>query len=314
LYFSIHKLFNIKQLKIFTMKTIPFYRLLFILLTSGICLNIVISMEPDPLADSETDPNHVPAPTDYDFVDDNQPPREQNQLFRGAHISVMPEQIINNQNGNIIPAVSEKAAVLRCEENGDDAPQCEAVSPSLPTPTTTEPPCTKPEEIILRCEDDDQLETTEKIKTTEIPKTTEKQQISDTLAKNQHEKVTLRCIDEDVSETLPPPTERNNADQQTEFYPRPCSVQSQQVFPAPATYVPPSTTDAYKPEIRAQRNDARVSVSQLFTINQECYPNCVSSSNFILSPPPSLPSHSKPCYSATEECKLKRLKRFIFNL
>ncbi|OUC47609.1 hypothetical protein D917_00112 [Trichinella nativa] len=275
---------------------------------SGICLNIVISMEPDPLADSETDPNHVPAPTDYDFVDDNQPPREQNQLFRGARISVMPEQIINNQNGNIIPAV------LRCEENGDDAPQCEAVSPSLPTPTTTEPPCTEPEEIILRCEDDDQLETTEEIKTTEIPKTTEKQQICDTLAENQREKVTLRCIDEDVPETLPPPTERNNADQQTEFYPRPCSVQSQQVFPAPATYVPPSTTDAYKPEIRAQRNDARVSVSQLFTINQECYPNCVPSGNFILSPPPSLPSHSMPCYSATEECKLKRLKRFIFNL
>ncbi|KRX24444.1 hypothetical protein T07_12893, partial [Trichinella nelsoni] len=296
-------------LKIFTMKTIPFYRLLFILLSSGICLNIVISMEPDPLADSETDPNHVPAPTDYDFVDDNQPPREQNQLFRGAHISVMPEQIINNQNGNIIPAV------LRCEENGDDAPQCETVSPSLPTPTTTEPPWTEPEEIILRCKDDDQLETTEEIKTTEIPKTTEKQQISDTLAENQHEKVTLRCLDEDVPQTLPPPTERNNdADQQREFYPRPCSVQSQQVFPAPATYVPPSATDAYKPEIRAQRNDARVSVSQLFTINQECYPNCVSSSNFILSPPPSLPSHSKPCYSATEECKLKRLKRFIFNL
>ncbi|KRZ15788.1 hypothetical protein T11_2341, partial [Trichinella zimbabwensis] len=317
-------------LKIFVMRTIQFYRLSFILFTSGICLNIVISMEPDPLADSETDPNHVPAPTDYDFVDDNQPPREQNKLFREAHISVMHEQIINNQNENKIPAVSEEPAVLRCEENGDElhAPQIQTtenqqqfdtVSPWLPTPTTDsgEPPSTEPEEIILRCKDNDELETTEEIKITEeiktSPEATEKQQISDTAAGNQHEEIILRCVDEDVPQTQPPPTEKND-DQQREFYPRPCSVQLQQVFPAPATYAQPSTTDVYRPEIRAQRNNARVSVSQLFTINQDCYPNCVSSSNFILSPPPSLPSQSEPCYSTTEEYKLKRLKRFIFNL
>ncbi|KRZ24901.1 hypothetical protein T4B_10297 [Trichinella pseudospiralis] len=309
------------------MRTIQFYRFSFILFTSGICLKIVISMEPDPLADSETDPNHVPAPTDYDFVDDDQPPREQNKLFREEHISVIPEQIINNQNENKIPAVSEEPAVLRCEENCDElhAPeiqttenqqQFDTISPCSPTPTTDsgKPPSGEPEEIILRCKDNDELETTEEIKTTEVPEATEKQQISDIAAGNKHEEVILRCIDEEVSQTQPPPTERNDADQQSEFYPRPCSVQLQQMFPAPATYAQPSTIDVYRPEIRAQRNNARVSVSQLFTINQDCYPNCVSSSNFILSPPPSLPSQSEPCYSATEECKLKRLKRFIFNL
>ncbi|KAL1240638.1 Stabilin-2 [Trichinella spiralis] len=56
-------------------------KLVFCFSISAILFRNSNSEQSNPLVNSETDSRHIPSATDYDFVDDTTPPKQQNQLF-----------------------------------------------------------------------------------------------------------------------------------------------------------------------------------------------------------------------------------------
>ncbi|KAL1240637.1 Angiomotin-like protein [Trichinella spiralis] len=103
--------------------------------------------------------------------------------------------------------------------------------------------------------------------------------------------------------------------------------------PSPSTndipYLPPSkygytSYPRPRPEIEyqpapqihntPQLNFPTNSVSQLFSITQDCYPNCGSQQLFLIPPPPSIPPQPIPCGGTLDNCKQRRFKRFIFHV
>ncbi|KRY72908.1 hypothetical protein T4B_3389 [Trichinella pseudospiralis] len=252
----------------------------------------------NPLVDSEseTDPHHIPSATDYDFLDDTTPPKQQNQLFTQEYPPVSENQQTREQltnNVNIVeqqtssPTAFEESVVLKCQDaNGE---------PTVSVPTTGDQQ--------QPVEDDAQLEIISP--TTPAPRSVE-------TTIEVHQGIPIPSTANNIAH---PPSEYEYPQQHYTSYPRPAPrihdtyVQRPILLPAHVrnNYQLPS-------EPRPQLNFPTNSVSQLFSISRHCYPNCASQQTFLIPPPPSIPLQPMPCAGTINNCKQRRFKRFIFHI
>ncbi|KRZ88412.1 hypothetical protein T08_2705 [Trichinella sp. T8] len=281
------------------------FKLVFCISISAILFRNSSSEQSNPLVNSETDSRHIPYATDYDFVDDTTPPKQQNQLFTQDYNPPVSEnqqtheQLTNNVNipEQQIPSTTtfEESVVLKCKDDDDDDKQ-----PTVSHATTADQE--------QPAEDDGQLET--------ISPTTLAPPHSVETTVEVHQGIPIPSTANDIP--YPPPSKYGYTS-----YPRPRPEIEYQ--PAPQihnTYVPrPILSPAQvrnnyqlPSALRPQMNFPTNSVSQLFSITQDCYPNCGSQQSFLIPPPPSIPLQPIPCGGTLNNCKQRRFKRFIFHV
>ncbi|KRZ17519.1 hypothetical protein T11_8558 [Trichinella zimbabwensis] len=259
------------------------------------------SEQSNPLVDSEseTDPRHIPFATDYDFLDDTTPPKQQNQLFTqeylpGSENEQTHEQLTNNVNiveqQTSSPTAFEESVVLKCKDGNDELEQ----------PTVSVAITADQEQPV---EDDGQLEIIS-------PTTLAPHSVETTV--EVHQGIPIPSTANDIAYK---PSQYEYPQQHYTSYPRPAPrihntyVQRPILLPAQVrnNYQLPSAP-------RSQLNFPTNSVSQLFSISQHCYPNCGSQQTFLIPPPPSIPLQPIPCGGTINNCKQRRFKRFIFHI
>ncbi|KRZ80385.1 hypothetical protein T10_8271 [Trichinella papuae] len=231
------------------------YTFIGLLIIVGILFKNCNSEQSNPLVDSETetDPRHIPSATDYDFLDDTTPPKQQNQLFTQEYLPVSEneqthEQLTNNVNKieqqTSSPTVFEESVVLKCKDGNDELEQPRPITADQEQPV----------------EDDGQLEIIS-------PTTLAPHSVETTV--EVHQGIPIPSTANDIAY---PPSQYEYPQQHYTSYPRPAPrihntyVQRPILLPAQVTnnYQLPSAP-------RSQLNFPTNSVSQLFSISQHCY-------------------------------------------